>query len=267
MGINWWNGQNELSNSSSQINRRSDRTQPRHCFPTVVPNIGPQWGRRATWVGASGDQTYVKIDEINSISLTRSTVMANKNCISMFFFFFLNHSFTIIYYQAHLIIKIKLVSVLIPHQTDHANSFKCLVISKRDGTCNSYSGTDQVDFNNCATCLDPLYNVIWTFNPINSEISLYNIISTEVRTIPGLEVSILSPGLTLPVVSNCFVTRSQAAMHLLGCLDTLTQAQDENFSIVEENECNQSTHGKVYSREDFVTVNRFESAYKKNQKK
>ncbi|KAG9437358.1 E3 ubiquitin-protein ligase MYCBP2 isoform X10 [Apis mellifera carnica] len=230
LGINWWNGQNELSNSSSQINRRSDRTQPRHCFPTVVPNIGPQWGRRATWVGASGDQTYVKIDEINSISLTRSTVMANKNCI-----------------------------ILIPHQTDHANSFKCLVISKRDGTCNSYSGTDQVDFNNCATCLDPLYNVIWTFNPINSEISLYNIISTEVRTIPGLEVSILSPGLALPVVSNCFVTRSQAAMHLLGCLDTLTQAQDENFSIIEENECNQSTHGKVYSREDFVTVNRFES--------
>lgn len=109
--------------------------------------------------------------------------------------------------------------------------------------------------------------MIWTFNPINSEISLYNIISTEVRTIPGLEVSILSPGLTLPVVSNCFVTRSQAAMHLLGCLDTLTQAQDENFSIVEENECNQSTHGKVYSREDFVTVNRFESAYKKKSEK
>lgn len=155
-----------------------------------------------------------------------------------------------------------IVSVLIPHQNDHANSFKCLVISKRDGTCNSYSGTDQVDFNNCATCLDPLYNVIWTFNPSNSEITLYNIISTEARPIPGLEVSILSPGLALPVVSNCFVTRSQAAMHLLGCLDTLTQAQDENFSIVEENECNQATHGKVYSREDFVTVNRFESAYK-----
>ncbi|CAK9797457.1 E3 ubiquitin-protein ligase MYCBP2 [Anthophora quadrimaculata] len=230
LGINWWNGQNEPSNTTSPVNRRSDRMQPRHCYPNLVPNIGPQWGRRATWVGASGDQTYVKIDEINSINLTRSTVMANKNCI-----------------------------ILIPHQTDHVNSFKCLVISKRDGTCNSYSGMDQVDFSNCATCLDPLYNVIWTFNPMSSEISLYNIISTEARTIPGLEVSILSPGLALPVVSNCFVTRSQAAMHLLGCLDTLTQAQDENLCIVEENECNQSTNGKVYSREDFVTVNRFES--------
>ncbi|KAK9309341.1 hypothetical protein QLX08_000965 [Tetragonisca angustula] len=230
LGINWWNGQNELSNSSPQVSRRSDRTQPRHSYPNVVPNIGPQWGRRATWIGASGDQTYIKIDEINSISLTRSTVMANKNCI-----------------------------ILIPHQTDHANSFKCLVISKRDGTCNSYSGPDQVDFSNCATCLDPLYNVIWTFNPTTSEISLYNIISTEARLIPGLEASILSPGLALPGVSNCFVTRSQAAMHLLGCLDTLAQAQNENLTIIEENECNQSTHGKVYSREDFVTVNRFES--------
>lgn len=109
--------------------------------------------------------------------------------------------------------------------------------------------------------------MIWTFNPINSEISLYNIISTEARTIPGLEESILNPGLALPVVSNCFVTRSQAAMHLLGCLDTLTQAQDENLSIVEEDECNQSAHGKPCSREDFVTVNRFESEYKKDEKR
>lgn len=94
MGINWWNGQNELSNSPPQVSRRSDRTQPRHCYPNVVPNIGPQWGRRATWIGASGDQTYVKIDEINSISLTRSTVMANKNCISMSSF--VNYIFIII---------------------------------------------------------------------------------------------------------------------------------------------------------------------------
>ncbi|CAL1686165.1 unnamed protein product [Lasius platythorax] len=230
LGMNWWNDQNESTNVSSQANRRADRSQPWHSFPNVVPNIGPRWGRRATWIGAAGDQTYVKIDEINSISLTRSTVMANKNCI-----------------------------ILIPHQNEHANSFKSLMISKRDGTCNSYNGADQVDFNNCAACLDPLYNVIWTFNSTNNEISLYNVISTETRTIPNLEASILNPGLALPVVSTCFVTRSQAAMHLLACLDTLTQAQDENLSIVEESECNQSTHGKVYSREDYATVSRFES--------
>lgn len=101
--MNWWNGQNESSNTTSQASRRSDRTQPWHSFPNVVPNIGPRWGRRATWVGATGDQTYVKIDEINSISLTRSTVMANKNCISMSFF--VNHRSTISILQVYLIIK------------------------------------------------------------------------------------------------------------------------------------------------------------------
>ncbi|XP_032681446.1 E3 ubiquitin-protein ligase MYCBP2 isoform X15 [Odontomachus brunneus] len=230
LGMNWWNGQNESTNTNSQANRRADRSQPWHSFPNVVPNIGPRWGRRATWIGAAGDQTYIKIDEINSISLTRSTVMANKNCI-----------------------------ILIPHQNEHASSFKSLVISKRDGSCNSYSGVDQVDFSNCAACLDPLYNVIWTFNSTNNEISLYNIISTEARTIPGLEASILNPGLALPVVPICYVTRSQAAMNLLACLDTLTQAQDENLSIVEENEYNHLIHNKIYSREDFSTVSRFES--------
>lgn len=48
-------------------------------------------------------------------------------------------------------------------------------------------------------------------------------------------------------------------MHLLACLDTLTQAQDEKFTIAEGSENNQSPHGKVYSREDFVAVSRFEN--------
>jgi E3 ubiquitin-protein ligase MYCBP2 len=105
--------------------------------------------------------------------------------------------------------------------------------------------------------LDPLYNVIWAFNPLNNEITYYNVISTEARTIPNLEVSILSPGLALPVVPNCYVTRSQAAMHLLACLDTLTQAQDEKLVIVEGSENNQTSNEKVYNREDFATVSRF----------
>ncbi|XP_058809373.1 E3 ubiquitin-protein ligase MYCBP2-like [Phymastichus coffea] len=218
------------SNSFSSQIHRDNNSQPWHSFPNIVPNIGSRWGRKATWIGASGDQTYIKVDEINSISLTRSTVMANKNCI-----------------------------LLLPHQTEHRNSFKCLVINKRDGTCNSFSGPDQVDFNQCAACLDPLYNVIWSLNPTNNEISYYNIISTESRTISNLEVSILSPSLALPVVSDCYVTRSQAAMHLLACLDTLSQAQDEKLTIVDGSENNQSPHGKVYNREDFATVSRFEN--------
>ena len=81
--MKWWSGQNDSKNLS-QANRRSERSQPWHSFPNVLPNVGTKWGRRATWIGAAGDQTYVKVDEINSISLTKSTVMANKNCISKY---------------------------------------------------------------------------------------------------------------------------------------------------------------------------------------
>lgn len=225
-----WSNDHQSQKPSSSSNRDAERSQPWNSFPNIVPNIGSRWGRKATWIGASGDQTYVKVDEINSISLTRSTVMANKNCI-----------------------------LLLPQQTEHRNSFKCLVINKRDGTCNSFNNADQVDFNQCAVCLDPLYNVIWSFNPTNNEISCYNVISTEIRSIPNLEVSILNSGLALPVVSNCFVTRSQAAMHLLASLDTLTQAQEEKLTIVEGAENNQTTQGKVYSREDFSIVSRFDN--------
>ncbi|XP_043461333.1 E3 ubiquitin-protein ligase MYCBP2 isoform X1 [Leptopilina heterotoma] len=214
----------------SQTSVRSEKSQPWYSFPNQVPNIGCEWGRRATWVGASGDQTYIKIDETSFISLTKSNVVANKSCM-----------------------------ILIPHQSDHSNPLKCLVIDKRDGSCNSFSGNDQVDFSRCAANLDPLYNVIWTFDSETNEISSYNIISADSKVIPSLEMSILNPGLALPVVPNCFVTRSQAAIHLLSCLDTLTQIQDDKLTIMEESDSNQSTHNKIYNREDFVTVSRFEN--------
>lgn len=224
--MNWWNGQCE---SNTLMGRRSDRLQPWYSFPNIVPNIGPHWGRRATWIGAAGDQTYIKIDEINSITLTKSTVMANKSCI-----------------------------IMIPHQNEHSNTFKCLTINQRDGNCKSFSGLEQIDLRDIVVCHDALYNIIWTFNPLTNEISLHNIIATESRSIPKLNATIFSPGLALPV-TQALITRTQAAMHLLGCLDTLTQAQEEKLTIFEENESNQSSQDKAYSREDFVTVSRFEN--------
>lgn len=63
----------------------SNGRTPWYSTPGPVPQVGPRHGRRATWVGASGEQTYLKLDEslINSISLTHSSLMANKNCIGM----------------------------------------------------------------------------------------------------------------------------------------------------------------------------------------
>lgn len=54
-----------------------------HAAPGLVPGVAPRHGRRATWVGASADQTFMRIDEslINPFTLKQSSLMANKTCI------------------------------------------------------------------------------------------------------------------------------------------------------------------------------------------
>lgn len=66
--------------------RKNTENCPWYSVPGLVPQIGSRFGRRATWVGASADQTYIKIDEslINAASLKHSTLMGNKNCIGMY---------------------------------------------------------------------------------------------------------------------------------------------------------------------------------------
>ena len=48
-----------------------------------MPDMGPQYGRKATWIGASGDQTFIKVDEalINPRMLENSLVFANQSVI------------------------------------------------------------------------------------------------------------------------------------------------------------------------------------------
>lgn len=51
--------------------------------PSPMPNIGARYGRKATWIGASGDQTFLRIDEalINSHVLATSEIFASKHII------------------------------------------------------------------------------------------------------------------------------------------------------------------------------------------
>lgn len=178
---------------------------------------------------------------------------------------------------------------MLPNHCDANASFKSLIINQKDGTCNSFKGKDQINFSNRAVCLDAIYNVLWSFNYANQELCCYNIISSEIDTKTIIHTSdktilcniqtinnvdekaepfptsfdiaaILSPELALPAVSNCHITRFQAAIHLLCCLDTLTTAYDLKLnSIKEEVEDRQMIAEKQYSREDFQVVNRFES--------
>ncbi|KAL1131016.1 hypothetical protein AAG570_012254, partial [Ranatra chinensis] len=199
---------------------------PWHSIPGLVSWVGPRQGRRATWVGASADQTYLRVDEslINALSLAHSTIMANKNCI-----------------------------MLLPRQCDQDKAFNCLVINKRDGNCCSFSDSDQVDFSYSLACLDPLYNVLWRFSC--GKVCCYNVVASEAQF--GWW-SVLCGQLALPTTNGCTVTRSQAALHLLAVLDTLT-ASNITLHPGSEDKRTRQSHTKVYSREDFSTIGRFES--------
>lgn len=172
---------------------------------------------------------------------------------------------------------------------DNANSFQCLVINKREGNCNSFKSRDQVDFYNKTVCMDPIYNVLWSYNPSNHEVTCYNIIASEIRTknaiettdkkilsdvkifsitntkdepeLPAFNLSaVLSAELALPVVSNCHVTRLQAAINLLCCMDTLTIAHDLQMTAIKDDiDERRLVAGKQFTREDFQCVNRFDS--------
>lgn len=49
--------------------------------------IGPNFGKKATWISASGDQTFFKIDEslITSQMLSKINIVADKSTICKIF--------------------------------------------------------------------------------------------------------------------------------------------------------------------------------------
>ncbi|CAB1347403.1 unnamed protein product [Coregonus sp. 'balchen'] len=70
--------------------------------------------------------------------------------------------------------------------------------------------------------------------------------------------SILSPELALPAGAHATTTRSHGALHILGCLDTLAAMQELKMCVASTEEETQAVM-KVYSKEEYSVVNRFES--------
>ncbi|XP_069614194.1 E3 ubiquitin-protein ligase MYCBP2 isoform X15 [Ranitomeya imitator] len=203
--------------------------------PASMPNIGAKYGRKATWVGASGDQTFLRIDEalINSHVLATSEIFASRHIIG-----------------------------LVPASMSEPPPFKCLLINKVDGSCATFNDSEQEDLQGFGVCLDPVHDVIWRFQTNTRELWCYNAVIADSRlpSAPDMQLrcSILSPELALPTGQKAVTTRSHAALHLLGCLDTLAAMQDLKMGVSSTEEETQSVM-KVYSKEDYSVVNRFES--------
>ncbi|XP_071991479.1 E3 ubiquitin-protein ligase MYCBP2 isoform X7 [Engystomops pustulosus] len=203
--------------------------------PAPMPNIGAKYGRKATWVGASGDQTFLRIDEalINSHVLATSEIFASRHIIG-----------------------------LVPASMTEPPPFKCLLINKVDGSCATFNDSEQEDLQGFGVCLDPVHDVIWRFQTNTRELWCYNAVIADSRlpSAPDMQLrcSILSPELALPTGQKAVTTRSHAALHILGCLDTLAAMQDLKMGVSSTEEETQSVL-KVYSKEDYSVVNRFES--------
>lgn len=76
----------------------------------------------------------------------------------------------------------------------------------------------------------------------------------------------LGPEMSLPGVPNHPVGRCQAALNLLGCLDVLTAAQEKDVRVREDAErARHQSLSRVYTREDFAAVNRFESEFRSSK--
>ncbi|XP_066562691.1 E3 ubiquitin-protein ligase MYCBP2 isoform X4 [Amia ocellicauda] len=203
--------------------------------PSPMPNIGAKYGRKATWIGASGDQTFLRIDEalINSHVLATSEIFASKHIIG-----------------------------LVPASISEPPPFKCLLINKVDGSCRTFNDSEQEDLQGFGVCLDPVYDVIWRFLPASREMWCYNAVIADARIPSASDIqsrcSILSPELALPAGSHATTTRSHGALHILGCLDTLAAMQELKMGVASTEEETQAVM-KVYSKEDYSVVNRFES--------
>ncbi|XP_063160582.1 E3 ubiquitin-protein ligase MYCBP2 isoform X7 [Candoia aspera] len=203
--------------------------------PAAVPNVGSKYGRKATWVGAGGDQTFLRIDEalINPHVLATSEIFASRHIIG-----------------------------LIPASISEPPPFKCLLINKVDGSCKTFNDSEQEDLQGFGVCLDPVYDVLWRFRPNTRELWSYNSVVADSRlpSAPDTQsrCSILSPELALPTGSKALTTRSHAALHMLGCLDTLAAMQDLKMGVMNTEEESHAVM-KVYSKEDYSIVNRFES--------
>ncbi|KAB7503617.1 E3 ubiquitin-protein ligase MYCBP2 [Armadillidium nasatum] len=163
---------------------------PWYSLPSPIPGIGPRMGKRATWIGASADTTFIKLDQslINAYNFQSSAVVANANCI-----------------------------VLLPVNRKGKkkdDNWRCLVISRSDGGCKSFSSDTQADFTGQTVCSDPIYNVIWSFDAGSQEVKCYNIISAKAKRLPKPNIrdglrDVLSSALSLPVLSDFQVSRAQ----------------------------------------------------------
>lgn len=256
-----------------------------NCHPIEVMGIGPNYGKKASWIGASGDQTFIKTDEslVNAAMLSKFHAAADKNTI-----------------------------LLIPNTP---SLIKCIAINRNDGTCrahmvgqyhftntevdrlpepspvdpgtssrfNDISGSSaesnrsspisggpsplryydyaSATVSTLAFTIDAYYDVLYVFNVLTRHIMVFNVIVSEIPRDNELTAnfkSLFSPDIALTTKHDLTVTRYNAALNILSCLDVLTSAQG-NIPACFESESKDTKDSNPSENDDWNSVCRFEN--------
>uniref|UniRef100_A0A182WDH1 PHR domain-containing protein n=1 Tax=Anopheles minimus TaxID=112268 RepID=A0A182WDH1_9DIPT len=81
---NYHKGQLGRESPGGRLDNVTDGNFFWHCAPVAIDSFGPGTGRRASFIAASGDQTYIKVEEslINGAALAKYSVTADRSTIS-----------------------------------------------------------------------------------------------------------------------------------------------------------------------------------------
>ena len=115
----------------------------------------------------------------------------------------------------------------------------------------------QVEWSGRVAALDPLYDVLWSVCGDTGTVQCHNPTTNDIE-LEGKQ-NIMTADLALPVSPGCLVSRSQAALNLLSCLDTITSVSPLNSLSHSDEDSARLGSSKAYSKEDFSIVNRFDS--------
>ncbi|KAJ8027887.1 E3 ubiquitin-protein ligase MYCBP2 [Holothuria leucospilota] len=202
-----------------------------HTIPAEVAEVGPEKGNKAVWIGASGDRSFIKVDEalISPHMLESATIFASKSAIG-----------------------------ILPQGEDCPQ--RCMIIDRNFDNCESFSDPNQVKFDGCCVCTDPIYNsLLWSFDPRQNTIQCYSPLKAAAGSRLALSdnLSILGPELSLPSQPQVQVSSYQVALNILGCLDVLSMSLEKGLTVEDTLTRKEETtpDSKV---EDFSFVNRFE---------
>ncbi|XP_068159965.1 LOW QUALITY PROTEIN: E3 ubiquitin-protein ligase highwire [Drosophila tropicalis] len=312
-----------------------------NCAPGAVFGLGPTYGKKVTWIGANGDQTFIKIDEslITAQMLPKMHVVANKKTILLIPSIHLSfHTLTInrrdgsctAHYRDQTnfcdlmqtqpsqtqpeinrnvdtppLVVAESPSVLVSsvalaatagvpinehmsrsmHEArnqifeEHHQSGESAVPGVATAAAASSqqqqrqqrrlrsasrqeSPTETTPPSQIAFAMDPSYNVLWVFDGLAKKLRCHNVVASDIAETDMNAANyraLLSPELSLPSKSDARVSRSQASLNLLACLDILTSAQDNIPGCFEQVLPKQPHQTAEAQSGEYQVVNRFDN--------